>query len=56
MYAVGRSFQSSQLSLEVSHSGPCTTPCPGMESLGQFQAFGVRATNFGKHTHFLLNL
>ena len=44
----GRSFQSSQLALEVSHTGPCKSPCPGMESLGQFQAFGVRATNFGK--------
>ena len=44
----GRSFQSSQLALEVSHTGPCKSPCPGMESLGQFQAFSVRATNFGK--------
>ena len=44
----GRSFQSSQLALEVSHTGPCKSPCPGMESLGQFQAFGVRATNFGE--------
>ena len=43
----GRSFQSSQLAFEVSHTGPCKSPCPGMESLGQFQAFGVRATNFG---------
>ena len=43
----GRSFQSSQLSLETAHTGPCKAPCPGMERLGQFQAFGVRATNFG---------
>ena len=44
----GRSFQSAQLSLEVAHPGPCVSPCPGMEGLGQFQAFGVRATNFGE--------
>ena len=43
----GRSFFTSQLALEVSHPGPCKSPCPGMETLGQFQAFGVRATNFG---------
>merc|ERR1711892_777455 len=41
----GRSFQSAQLSLEVSHDGACKVPCPGMEDLGQFQAFDSRATN-----------
>jgi len=51
----GRSFQSSQLALEVSHTGPCKSPCPGMESLGQFQAFGVRATNFGLCVHDFFN-
>ena len=44
----GRSFQSSQLILTVAQAGPCTAPCPGMASLGQFSAWGVRATNFGQ--------
>ena len=35
----------------MSHEGPCTAPCPGMEQLGHFQAFGVRATNFGQYQH-----
>merc|ERR1712106_269430 len=47
----GRSFQSAQLSLEVSHDGACKVPCPGMEDLGQFQAFDSRATNSGPCVH-----
>jgi len=47
----GRSFQSAQLSLEVSHAGVCKVPCPGMEDLGQFQAFDSRATNSGLCVH-----
>ena len=34
--------------LTVAQTGPCTSPCPGMASLGQFSAWGVRATNFGQ--------
>merc|ERR1711936_67324 len=47
----GRSFQNSQLSVEVSHDGACQDPCAGMEQLGQFQAFNVRATNVGLCTY-----
>merc|ERR1712106_439965 len=47
----GRSFQSAQLSLEVSHDGACKVPCPGMEDLGQFQAFDSKATNSGLCVH-----
>ena len=43
----GRSLQSRQLSLELAQPGPCSQPCQGMETLGQFSAWGVRATNFG---------
>ena len=45
----GRALQSPQLSLQQSHPGPCrpAADCAGMERLGQFSAWGVRATNFG---------
>ena len=45
---LGRSFQNTQLSVEVSHPGACQAICPGMEGLGHFQAFNTRATNSGK--------
>merc|ERR1711887_20334 len=47
----GRSFHNSQLSIEISHDGACKDPCPGMEGLGQFQAFNTRATNTGLCVH-----
>ena len=34
---LGRSFQNTQLSVEVSHPGACQAICPGMEGLGHFQ-------------------
>lgn len=33
---------------QVSYPGACREPCAGMESLGQFQAFGSPATNYGE--------
>merc|ERR1711881_132950 len=47
----GRSFQNSQLAIEVSHQGACKAPCAGMEDLGHFQAFNTRATNTGLCVH-----
>ena len=47
----GRSFNSAQLKVEVSHPGPCTSPCEGMDQLGHFQAFGSKATNSGLCVH-----
>ena len=47
----GRSFNSPQLKVEISHGGPCTSPCAGMEQLGHFQAFGSKATNSGLCVH-----
>ena len=29
------------------HSGQCKAPCEGMEDLGAFEAFNLRATNNG---------
>ena len=29
------------------HSGSCKAPCEGMEDLGAFEAFNLRATNNG---------
>ena len=46
----GRSFESKMLKIEVDYYGSCRDPCPGMQSLGQFQAFGARATNYGEWT------
>ena len=46
----GRSFESKMLKIEVDYYGSCREPCPGMQSLGQFQAFGSRATNYGEWT------
>merc|ERR1712142_550716 len=47
----GRSFSSPQLSLSVSHPGPCKNPCAGMEELGHYQAFNTKATNNGLCIH-----
>ena len=47
----GRALHSSQLKVEVAHTGSCRAACPGMESLGQFQAFGSAATNAGEPNH-----
>ena len=47
----GRSFNSPQLKVEISHGGPCTSPCAGMDQLGHFQAFGSKATNSGLCVH-----
>ena len=47
----GRSFQNALLKLEISHPGPCRSPCAGMEELGQFEVFGSRATNSGLCVH-----
>merc|ERR1712004_83250 len=47
----GRSFQSSMLKIEQVHSGSCKAPCEGMEDLGAFEAFNLRATNNGLCIH-----
>ena len=47
----GGSFQRVQLKLEISYLGPCNSPCEGMQHLGQFQAFGSKATNSGMCVH-----
>merc|ERR1712037_75732 len=47
----GRSFQSSLLKIEQVHSGGCKSSCDGMEDLGAFKAFNLRATNNGLCIH-----
>merc|ERR1712130_471460 len=47
----GRSFQSSMLKIEQVHVGPCKPSCEGMEDLGAFKAFNLRATNNGLCVH-----
>merc|ERR1712080_343203 len=47
----GRRFQSSMLKIEQVHSGSCKAVCEGMEDLGAFEAFNLRATNNGLCIH-----
>ena len=47
------SFQSDQLTLDISHLWPCRSPCEGMQQLGHFQPIGSKATNSGMCVHDL---